>query len=104
MAEEKKAEEPVAPLKREIKGNKDSAHKINVRSDKKRDSDTLEPKVTKNAKLPERNPVNKDPLQGYTPPFKNKDKSAAEKAAVSEAKPKKVYTLEFIFQFKHANK
>lgn len=103
MVEEKKAEEPAAALKREIKGNKDSTHKINVRSDKKRDSETFEPKVTKNAKVPERNPVNKDPLQGYTPPFKNKDKSAAEKAA-SEAKPKKVYTLEFIFQFKHANK
>jgi len=43
-----------------------------------------------------------NPLQAYTPPFKNKEKSSAEPKA--DAKPRKVYTLEFCFSFKSTNK
>ena len=46
-----------------------------------------------------------DPLQGYVPPFRNKEKKGdASKKASEEKKAKITYTLEFMFSLKSANK
>lgn len=44
----------------------------------------------------------KDPLKGYKPPFRNKADNLAKKA--QEPKPRKVYSLEFVFSLRSANK
>lgn len=45
-----------------------------------------------------------DPLQGYIPPFRNKQPAANAEKAKEEQKPRITYTIEFIFSLKNANK
>ena len=88
--------------------NKPKSHKIIKRSRDQQDPEgkLLEPVPPQNGGKP-KGAV--DPLQGYQPPFKNKDAKKKKIEAQNESKqdpsrPRKVYTIDLIFTLRATNK
>ena len=99
MKEDPKIDTPAAvETVEETEADKKTNHKIITRSraedaakKEKKAKKVIVEKEKENEK--EKKPIN--PLMAYQPPFKNKEKKV-EKSDEPE-KPKKIYTLEFIF-------
>lgn len=98
-ASKKKGSESTSE-KKTVEEDKESNHKINVRSQQKRSENEYRKKEPEKAGEASQ-PTKINPLAAYKPPFKEK---AEKKVAKVEEKPKKVYTLDFIFSMKANNK